>query len=548
MMEKLATMVASSRGFPLPLSRWATLCVAAAFAIFILCGTWYSRSSTSLDTYTSRYHTPAATVDAHTEDKELLVDHRPVPVASSHDTVPTGETWDDCLHLPGAENILVLLKTGATAIYDRLPMHFESTFKCIPHYMIISDLEQTIGDVPVYDVLELVTQTTKENRSSFHLYNDIAFYHASGQDPSKLAGPDAWDLDKWKFLPMIHKAWSHSQTELHNTIDWFVMIEADTSLSWLNLIHFLRDKDPSQPHFIGSPAMLVADGSTFNHGGSGIIMSRTAIEKVETKRKNFTPEFEDSGETSIQAYDKYWEDHTDQVCCGDAVLAHAFADVGVHVTSARPMIQGESPLTIPWELPQPGNADSELWCKTPITWHHVKENQVDELYQFQQNWVEKVNGGSWKQTYLYKDIFEEMIYPNIENLGRDDREEWDNHAQWIKIEIDPKTRGIGVAGPNIPQLSSEDQATLDQITGAAVDSAENCRLACERRGAPHPWKVPDECVQWKWATGKCYLDFKIRLGEIMEHSKLGDGQDKWMSGWLKERVEKWKVKQGNCGR
>lgn len=414
--------------------------------------------------------------------------------------------------------------------------------------MIISDLEQTIGSVPVYDVLELVTQTTKENRSSFHLYNDIAFYHASGQDPSKLAGPDAWDLDKWKFLPMIHKAWEHSQTELHNTIDWFVMIEADTSLSWLNLIHFLRDKDPSEPHFIGSPAMLVADGSTFNHGGSGIIMSRTAIEKVETKRKNFTPEFEGSGETSIQAYDKYWEDHTDQVCCGDAVLAHAFADVGVHVTSARPMIQGESPLTIPWELPQPGNADSELWCKTPITWHHVKENQVDELYQFQQNWVEKVNGGSWKQTYLYKDIFEEMIYPNIENLGRDDREEWDNHAQWIKIEIDPKTRGIGVAGPNIPQLSGDDQTTLDQITGAAVDSAENCRLACERRGAPHPWKVPDECVQWKWATGKCYLDFKIRLGEIMEHSKLGDGQDKWMSGWLKERVEKWKVKQGNCGR
>ena len=494
-----------------------------------------------------------ATLDTHAEVKELLIDHSPVPQPNLHTTETTtssnesNETeWTNCLHLPGAENILIILKTGATAIYDRLPIHFESTFKCVPNYIIISDLEQTIGPTKVHDVLQLVTQQTRENHQDFDLYYDIADYHASGQDPSKLPGSAAWNLDKWKFLPMIHKAWDVSQTEYNGKIDWFVMMEADTSLSWLNLIHFLQTKDPSIPQYIGSPAMLVVDGSTFAHGGSGVIMSRAAISKVEHKRTHFlSGNVGESVQASIAAYDRFWEKHTEDICCGDAVLAHAFTDVGVAVSSARPMIQGDTPLTIPWELPDHTRPDSMMWCKTPITFHHVNGGEVDELYQFQQHWVEDHNGGLWNETYLFKDIFEEFISPHIEH-GRSTKSEWDNMSSWIRIESSPE--GISVSGPEIRLASSQEQEDLDTITSTATENAEKCEKACERRGWPHFWpQGVDDCLQWKWSEGKCFLDYKIRLGEVQDDETIKK-EGSWTSGWMKERVLSWKVKQGSCGR
>jgi hypothetical protein len=347
---------------------------------------------------------------------------------------------------------------------------------------------------------------------------------------------------------MIHKAWEVAQNEYNNTIDWFVMIEADTSISHLNLLHFLRTKDPSQPHYIGSPAMLVADGSTFNHGGSGVVMSRTAIEKVETKRRTFTSGHEGSEQMSMNAYDKHWEKHTEEICCGDSVLAHAFTDVGVSVTGARPMIQGDTVLSIPWELPDPGRADTQLWCQTPITWHHVHGAQIDDLFQFQQKWVDKANGGYWNQTYLFRDVFQEFVAPQIEHASQSTKESWDNQSDWFKIESAAEPgAGVTVQGPDIKMPSEKDQSEIDAVTAAAVDNAKNCQAACERRGAPHAWSAADDCVQWKWAQGKCYLDYKIRLGEIMTDKQIEEHKVTWTSGWVKERVQKWKGKQGNCG-
>ncbi|KAI7376692.1 hypothetical protein KC336_g19713, partial [Hortaea werneckii] len=40
-----------------------------------------------------------------------------------------------CLSVRGADNVLIMLKTGATELYQKLPTHFMTTFTCVPHFM-----------------------------------------------------------------------------------------------------------------------------------------------------------------------------------------------------------------------------------------------------------------------------------------------------------------------------------------------------------------------------------------------------------------------------
>lgn len=110
---------------------------------------------------------------------------------------PYAAPEDRCRTLPGAKNVLVILKTGATAIYDRVPIHFETTFKCTPNFLIVSDLDQQVGGVQVHDVIATVRNETRRTQEDFKLYNDIQKYYQSGQDTGLLSSSLGWNLDKW---------------------------------------------------------------------------------------------------------------------------------------------------------------------------------------------------------------------------------------------------------------------------------------------------------------------------------------------------------------
>lgn len=60
---------------------------------------------------------------------------------------------------------------------------------------------------------------------------------------------------------MVHDTYRLSPS----SIDWFVFIEADTALSWLNLLQWLKTLDPTTDMYMGSQNKY---GSTsFAHGG-----------------------------------------------------------------------------------------------------------------------------------------------------------------------------------------------------------------------------------------------------------------------------------------
>lgn len=87
--------------------------------------------------------------------------------------------------------------------------------------------------------------------------------------------------------------------------------------------------------YMGAPNYCVVEpckGQLFAHGGSGIVWSRSAVEKVVALREA----------EGTELYDRRWEGITDKTCCGDIVLAEAFQEAGVIMTKAGPMVSLES--------------------------------------------------------------------------------------------------------------------------------------------------------------------------------------------------------------
>lgn len=139
----------------------------------------------------------------------LSIENAPQPQAipkPSGEEHPHGATssWDSCVHMPGAEKVMLLLKTGATELYQKLPIHFLTTLRCINsrNLIIFSDLAQTFADHSVIDALAGVSSEFRDHHSDFDFYRKLQDHQREGKDVSKLKGDNSWDLDKWKFLPI----------------------------------------------------------------------------------------------------------------------------------------------------------------------------------------------------------------------------------------------------------------------------------------------------------------------------------------------------------
>ena len=397
-----------------------------------------------------------------------------------------------CRDVPGADNVMVLLKTGATELYQKLPTHFVTIFKCIPHFMIFSDLEQKFADHSVHDAIESVREHFRNEHLDFELYRKLQQYQREGQDMSKLQGHGSWNLDKWKFMPMMHKAF----TTAGDNIEWFVIIEADTSLSWTNLLLWLRTMDSSEPYYMG--AQNIIGQTPFAHGGSGVVISRGAADLLEKVREN-------KGQI---LYDEEWENITSISCCGDEVIARAFSEADVQLTPAWPLIQGETVASVDWT--------ENHWCTPPVSWHHVSPIEIDALWQFERSWIDE---HGWDTPYLFRDVFAHFI----------DRHVSVNRTKWHNLSKDRK-----FASPQLTTPEAEDWSQLKDFEQKAVESQDSCAEACLR--------LPeDECLQWMYSPGRCYLGKDIRFGKSDERE-----QDHWTSGWIPERLQSFRRRFEDC--
>ncbi|RMX71492.1 hypothetical protein D0869_15578 [Hortaea werneckii] len=433
--------------------------------------------------------------ESNTQDKSSSTTTSSVHHATSNTTA--ADEPESCLSVPGADNVLIMLKTGATELYQKLPTHFMTTFTCVPHFMIFSDLAQNFADIPIRDAIAPISSHFRDHHEDFELYRKLQQYQREGQNLHALSGTGGWNLDKWKFLPMLHQAFESAPDH----IEWFLLMEADTSISWTNLLQWLRTMDPKKPYYLG--AQNVIGSTTFAHGGSGVVISRRAADLLEEKRSAL----------GKSHYDSTWEETTSTSCCGDEIVARAFLDVDVPLTPAWPLIQGETVSSIDWK--------PDHWCTVALTWHHVRPIEIDSLFQFETAWIAE---HGWETPFLYRDVFDHFIQRHITV----NRTAWNNLSKDYRFVL-----------PSLPQTREDATTPFEELRDferEAVKSQDACAEACQRH---------KKCLQWMFLPeGRCYLGEVMRFGGSDErdgNSGVAVGEEEhWTAGWMQERVRRWR--------
>lgn len=212
--------------------------------------------------------------------------------------------------------------------------------------------EQQIGSHHIVDVLDNVKEDVQKGRKEFDLYKA----QKNCPIPQKYCTADmkgGWDLDKYKFLHMIERAW---QMRPHQR--WYVFAEADSYIFWPNLIWFLNNKvNATETPYVGSVAML--KGTPFAHGGSGYVIYGDTVRKM----------------VEIPDLAHKYDMMATHECCGDYLMALAVNETGKKVRQAHPMFNGEKPVTLPF-----GN---NHWCEPLITMHHMDPEEVSSVWQYE---------------------------------------------------------------------------------------------------------------------------------------------------------------------
>ncbi|KAK3068377.1 hypothetical protein LTR53_014110 [Teratosphaeriaceae sp. CCFEE 6253] len=497
-------------------------------------------------------------VDEDRPDHDEQAPEAESPVTSTHaakQPVPTASSklkLRGCPVIPSSADFLVSMKTGATELFAKLPEQMLTTLRCVPNYMVFSDIAQEMGDYHIYSSLEDVSDSYKYSHRDFNFYRRLLDLAAKGQDLSllqitKQAEGSAWDLDKWKFVPITHKVYKEQPD-----VKWYIFLEADSYMAWSNVLELLALYDPEEPWYLGATHFY---GETaFAHGGMGYFISNGAMKQLD--------------KIYDHSHVAKWEQRISESCCGDVELAAVLQEAGVNITGVSGLY-GESLTWFEW--------DDGNWCEPALSWHHVRAHDVEALWQFE---TKLLSDG--ERHYTYRDLFHHLVEPHLastredwDNMSRDrvytgpagmhgdedrrykqdirweDLEEQEREDIWRDLDDDQKARieedGIHRKEVRWDELSDDERestwADLEGVEREAHESLKQCRAACEEWG---------ECKQFWYRTGRCHLHRRVRLGHYLATpTKAGDEGEgegnRTVAGWMSGRIEEMKERAEACG-
>ena len=465
----------------------------------------------------------------------------------AHVHLPTDTSNDPlCKHLPGAEDVLVVIRTGATESRQKLPSHLKTTLKCIPHFTIFGDIEETVAGLAVHDALDDTTNSIKFSASDFELYREQLEAQRRGRrdfshflDSTETRGyaedvalqkedSRALKLDKWKFLPILEKA-----LDRRGKAKWFVFIEADTAILWSNLLQWLRMLDEKKAWYLGSE--VLEGEELFAHSGSGYILSnkavRAAVDLVQRDQRRIDGLVMESAR-------------------GDRVLGKVLSELDISLTKSWPLLQGQTPSTTEYSRQQ--------WCHPAVSYHHMGKDNIKQLWDLEQRWIDDKPDG---ETILHRDVFNSVVSTFISRNPT--ASNWDNLSE-DKILLPPEhpsnAKGQARESPTPTiTLPTTPKQTLAVKAHHAHTSADACAEYCD---------VESQCLQWSYrGDGTCAIHYSVRLGAeqkevIEERDFAGEGHDiievgrrkrkrkkseMITSGWMTDRIDAWRRRLEPCG-
>ncbi|KAF2432301.1 hypothetical protein EJ08DRAFT_631048 [Tothia fuscella] len=329
------------------------------------------------------------TSDTFRTETEILIEEW-TPLYSGPPPTKYFQHDPSCSNLPGANKTVLVLKTGASEVEKRLPIHFQTTFKCTPNFLIFSDMNQTFHGHTIHDALDEMHLHLPHDDDDLKYYNSL---QAGGREGKNLTGFEtskAWSLDRYKNIPMLKKTYA-----MYPEAEWFIFIDADTSILFSSTLKYLSNLNPKTPLYFGSTAIIAE--FPFAHGGSGYVISNGAAKRLV--------------EVSEEDSDKHYRDAKD-ICCGDGNIAHALDDVGVQVARVWPNFNGATVQT--------ADFDKQLWCWGSLTWHHMAVEDIERMWWYERDMM------SMNITPTYKDIFQHFsthINKTLQNWDNDSHDE-----------------------------------------------------------------------------------------------------------------------------
>lgn len=394
--------------------------------------------------------------------------------------------------IPGLyDDMLVVIKTGASVMYDRALVHIHTTLRCIPHTLLISDAEMDIGKYHFVDVIQdLDPETLAHEQLEFYRLQQSAL--RKNEDLGALGQRSkgkAWDLDKFKFIPMVKRAW---EARLPQT-KWFIFLEADSLVDWANMKIMLDATDPDKPWYLGAPSWI--NDNIFAHGGSGMVVSLAAMSQSVGK--------------STKEWMKQWGSAALNECCGDYLLSRAFKSFGINVTSAYPLLQGDNVALAPL-MP-------DLWCRPVVTMHHVKPIHVASYWALAEYSMQQVAEGKRNHSLLWRDIYTIFVEPGMQQYKLD----WDNMSLDWEFSFAKHNEG------------SEEEKN-------AFASPGGCEAMCRRE---------NECRQWSHFGMTCKMSRAVRAGQAVKREKGSNvlfSQTNHISGWMLDRIDTYKKQHAIC--
>jgi hypothetical protein len=305
-----------------------------------------------------------------------LTRRRPEPATNSpYIRVKTKSFFPPMRHKPGVnpdycegfpydllKDIQVVLKTGA-GDGAKNKAHLSTVTSCIKNLLVVSDHEETIGDHNVIDILAELPPSYAINNTDFQAYADHKKAHAEGDRVNySQAG---WRLDRFKFLPMVDKAYA-----INPTAKWFVFLESDVYFFWDTLFRLLAQLDSKEPHYLGSPSRGSND-RWYAYGGAGIVMSQGLMKKLKPPTTAIGPSEGDGTRLAVQ-----YEDWVKEDCCGDAVLGYAIYNAtGVKLEALYPTFA-------PDELKEI-KVDRDRWCVPLLSLHRMAPEQLESIWKWE---------------------------------------------------------------------------------------------------------------------------------------------------------------------
>jgi len=415
-------------------------------------------------------------------------------VTSVHDngTSSPSESWKDqpkldlltpnatCQNSDNAGRIVVVLRTGATEAYTKVPTQLLTALQCVPNLLIVSDMEQDISGYHLHDVLKNVTPNIRENHPDFDLYRLQRALQQEGlidnlesvvakkyNNKKRELEKAALTLDKYKYFHMMYLAW-----EKYSQKDWFVFIESDTYLVWPTLLQWLDTLDPAKELLIGSPTYKSDDRLAY--GGSGIILSNAAMRKIAVEHADEASDL-----------DVRMKVHAS----GDYLFSKALQEWDIPIQGVWPMLGGESPATLPY-----GPA---AWCEPVITLHGMTPGDIDRVWTFAKN-------RPATQPMLHRDLYTHFL---TELPSK--RDDWTNACAGSVFEIDDIKADMGRAK----------------------------YADCERACLDFP-----QCFQFSYLDGaQCHLYTCFSLGRAAEPDNVKHWHSGWITWRIRDWIDEAKT-------